>query len=101
MSDRLTELQRQRALAQEQLAWFDREIARESAKVNPIISVKPVAPPIPPPPVATEADELLKRYQPTGSNIHGEVKRGCFIYFFSALVLLALGIAAFYLIWRR
>jgi hypothetical protein len=100
MSDRLTELQRQRALAQEQLAWFDREIARESAKVNPIISVKPVASATPSPSAATEADELLKRYQPGGSNIHGEVKRGCFIYFFAALGLLALGIVAFYLVWR-
>jgi hypothetical protein len=110
MSDRLTELQRQRALAQEQVAWFDREIARETGTTTnqsgPVIpSIAPATTvggvpsrrdtPIP------DTDQLLKQYQSSGTSIHSEVKRGCLIYFFAAFALLALGIAAFAFFWKR
>jgi hypothetical protein len=110
MSDRLTELQRQRALAQEQVAWFDREIARETGATTK--QSGPVIPSITPPltvggvpsPCDTpipDADDLLKQYQSSGTSIHSEVKRGCLIYFFAAFALLALGIATFAFLWRR
>jgi hypothetical protein len=103
MSDRLKELQRQRALAQEQVAWFDREIARESGGIAK--TADPVVGGVPPPreieTPAPNPDELLKQYQSSGTSIHSEVKRGCLMYFFAALALLALGIAAFWFFWKR
>lgn len=111
MSDRLTELQRQRALAQEQVAWFDREIAREAGErpkphasaVSPVATASladasPRSGGIPS--SVPSADDLLKQYQGSGRSIQSEVKRGCFMYFFAAFGLLAVGIAVFYLVWR-
>ncbi len=102
MSDRLTELQRQRALAQEQLAWLDREIARESGdKVTPAALVGGVPPPrtVPAPPVAP--DDILTQYQSQAQPVHSEVKRGCFLYFFAALGLLLLSLTAFWFLRRH
>ena len=103
MSDRLKELQRQRALAQEQLAWLDREIARESGdKVTPAApadggpSLRPV-----PPSAAPSADDILAQYQNQAQPVHSEVKRGCFLYFFAALGLLVLSLAAFWFLRRH
>ena len=105
-SDRLKELQRQRALAQEHLAWFDREIARESADqaVTPTIAQEvPVTQPVAAPaPVAdVEAEKILERYRHAGHPVKNEVRRGCFLYFFAAFALLGLGIVVFYFLWRR
>lgn len=114
MSDRLHELQRQRALAQEQLAWLDREIAAEVAKTGA---------PAPPPPHAAEtalaaaqlaaaarrsthtletvlpadAEKILAQYQTSPSSIKSDVKRGCFLYLALAFALLAVGFVALYL----
>lgn len=106
MSDRLTELRRQRALAQEQLAWFDREIARESAGTHtPPAASAPIATPASPksttpapeaPVVDQDAEKILERYRHTGQPVRDEVKRGCFLYFFAAFALLALGLTAFW-----
>ena len=69
MSDRLIELQRQRALAQEQVAWFDREIAHESgAAAKPLeriitpTATMPAAGGVPAPrdPSVPDAEALLK-----------------------------------------
>jgi len=113
VSDRLTELQRQRALAQEQLEWFDREIARERGE-----AVFPVTPAVTPSPsfasasaarsVATrsaaesdaQATEIIKRYQKTERPVKDDVRRGCFLYFFAAFLLLGLAVATFYLLYR-
>lgn len=106
MSDRLKELQRQRALAQEQVAWFDREIAREQGAT----SQPPAAPEIPfvrggvPSPhnaSPADGDRILDQYRSSGTSIKSEVRRGCFLYFFAAFALVALGAVAFYLLWRR
>jgi hypothetical protein len=120
VSDRLKELQRQRALAQEQLAWLDREIAAESGKAGASAAIKtaadkPVAPSTQtnPPPVApvsasphpgsdaaaatAAAEAIIEKYQNKASSVQSEVKRGCFIYFFLALVLVGLGVLALYL----
>ena len=107
-SDRLTELQRQRALAQEQVAWFDREIARESGSAAipaaPVTGT-PVPAPSPsaslPDPSPLEADRIIKQYQGKTGSVRSEVRRGCLLYFAAAWVLLGLGLLAFWLIRRH
>lgn len=101
MSDRLKDLQRQRALAQEQLAWLDREIARETGATA--TAPTPPAAPAAPAPVtpanadaARLADEILARYKDEAASSPGDVKRGCYLYFALAFVLLGLGLVALY-----
>ncbi len=109
MSDRLKELQRLRAAAQEQVAWLDREIARERSLTGterPADSppLRPAAGGTPAPRESTsplDADKLIERYQTSGTTIKDEVKRGCFIYFFSAFGLLLAGAVIFYLLTRK
>jgi hypothetical protein len=106
VSDRLNDLQRQRALAQEQVEWFDREIARENSQPLPLPLPKPVsAPPGVPavaPPVAAivkaaaDAESILAQYQSDPEGLRKNVRFGCVLYFCAALVLLVLGLAAFY-----
>ena len=115
MSDRLKDLQRQRALAQEQLAWFDREIARESGQapatpqpatvplpVTPTGPSAPLVPSVPTPthPSAAEterlADEIIARYKDEHASSPADVKRGCFLYFGLAFLLVAVGLVALY-----
>lgn len=108
-SDRLKELQRQRALAQEQVAWFDREIAKEQSHTpitQPAETPKSASPGagVPPPRESTsplDAEKLIERYQSSGVSIKSEVKRGCFLYFFAAFAVLALAVVVFYLLWRK
>ena len=109
MSDRLNELQRQRALVQEHLAWLDREIAAESGgretptAPRPLPSSLAAPPPARPaatahrPPTAataalTEAvaGEILSKYQVAPESLETNVKRGCFMYFFLAFLLVGL-----------
>jgi hypothetical protein len=99
VSDRLADLQRQRALAQEQVAWFDREIARESGQLTPpAVPVAPVIPavaPVIPRPTAVAADEaaaraaqeIIAQYQDGHSpqSAARDMKRGCYLAFFLAL----------------
>lgn len=114
MSDRLQDLQRQRALAQEQLAWFDREIAKASGldqtadrppaptAVAPIgpNALEPQPAPTLAPPTAAEADRLaediIARYKHEGTTSPADVKRGCFLYFGLAFLLVAVGLVALY-----
>lgn len=98
MSERLNDLQRQCALAQEQLDWLDREIARETGgkvttppSVTVAAEVKPTAHPTAPSP-----DDIIAEYQKEARPVHSEVRRGCFLYFFSALALTALFVLALY-----
>jgi len=116
VSERLKELQRQRALALEQVAWFDREIAREtngSWEPTPV-SAPPLSPltkaatvvPFPPAqggvpsasPIVADAaaEKILDRYRPEGQSIQNDVRRGCFLYFFTALAIVGLAVVAFY-----
>ena len=76
MSDRLAELQRQRALAQEQLAWLDREIAKETGQAPvaaaPAPAIVPVAAPqrtaVSDEAAARAAQEIIAQYEkPTGT----------------------------------
>lgn len=115
MSDRLADLQRQRALAQEQVAWFDREIARESGQLTPpSASVAPVAPaatPVTSRPTAPAADEaaaraaqeIIAQYQDAHNpqSAAKDMKRGCYLAFFFALGTVALVFLTAYLIYTR
>ena len=96
MSDRLKDLQRQRALAQEQVAWLDREIARESTGTTP---AKPAAQPVAQP-ASPSAEDIIAQYQRESRPVHSEVKRGCFIYFFAALGVVILGVTALWFLRR-
>lgn len=110
MSDRLKELQRQRALVQEHLNWLDREIAAASGSVQPGEKISSViakqiltqaslnSPPVPSGKVRGDpaAEEIIAQYQNNPKSLHGSVKRGCFLYFFIALGLLAFGVALLY-----
>jgi hypothetical protein len=103
VSDRLNELRRQRALAQEQVDWFDREIARESgAQVPPAPSPAPVHTPLPaakqaePDAIERDAQKILERYRHAGHPIRTEVRKGCYIYFVMAFVLVGLIFLAVY-----
>ena len=122
MSDRLPELLRQRALLLEHLAWLDREIAgitAQSPTTNP--PVPPTAPLLPTPPQppssapipsnqvtsvrpetapATElqpvSDEILEKYRVAPAALQSDVRRGCFLYFVGAFVLLGIVIVILY-----
>ena len=107
VSDRLSELQRQRALAQEQLAWLDREIARESGQAPTApVPVAPVVPAARPPGEMSAdanhaADEIIARYQTPPASTTQDVKRGCFLYFFVALGTVLLVVGAIWLFYIR
>ena len=47
------------------------------------------------------AEEILAQYKKEGQSVEGRVKRGCFLYFFIALVLLGMGVFALYLFRSR
>jgi hypothetical protein len=95
MSDRLAELQRQRALLQDHLAWLDREIAAESGRGRPPAQVARPAPfvapamqvPVSPSPADSEA--ILSQYRQEPGTLKQDVRKGCFLYF--ALAFLAFG----------
>ncbi len=102
MSDRQRELQRQRALALEQVAWFDREIAKVAGQGQGKVPAQ-LAPPAvaPAAPLVTEqaADEIIARYSPSPHNTERDVKRGCYLYFalaLGAVVLIALTVFFIY-----
>ncbi|MEI6106166.1 MAG: hypothetical protein WCR49_04040 [Opitutae bacterium] len=109
MSDRLKDLQRQRALAQEQLDWLDREIAREAGQGAPL-AAKPIPVPRAPEPAApptaasaqaaADAEAILAQYKSDPGSLQKNIKRGCYLYFFVALGLLALGVLALYFLRR-
>lgn len=116
MSDRLQDLQRQRALVQEHLAWLDREIAAARDAAGPTAvstattSTTPANSPIKsasPAAVTGDAaaeraaEKLIAEYQTEVQALPANVRRGCFLYFALALALLALGVFAFYLLKTR
>ena len=114
MSDRLTELQRQRRLLQEHVAWLDREIAAESAKSGAPSAPLPAAvqsTPREPTALAAaaqrattqlestlpaDAEAFLEQYATPPQSIQSDVKRGCFIYVALAAALLTAAVTALY-----
>ena len=103
MSDRLKNLQRQRALAQEQMERLDREIACEMGS-TPHPAVSAAVPVVPPEPVNlaldANAEEIIGQYR-SDKPVHNEVRKGCFVYLFAAFALVGLGIALLYLFRNR
>ncbi len=103
---RLAELQRQRDLVREHLAWLEREIAREHS-VTPqaiapavvSVSVQPEpSSPTPTPAVPTFPSELPKP-DPVGAA--AEARRGCLLLFIAAFAILALALFAIYFLHYR
>ncbi len=129
MSERLRHLQRQQALLREHLAWIEAEIAREAPVTEssptphpPSDGVSPVVAGVPALAVAlsafptstpltasssvaraatADADSLIERYAATERQNPADIRRGCFIVFFAALLLVAVGVAAVWLIFYR
>ena len=124
MSERLADLRRQRALVAEQLAWLDQEIAAAAGSAPAAVSPAPVAPAVPavaapvapplpparvpvPPPIAAppaalaEADEMLEKYRVEPGALKSNVTKGCFLYFFAALALVALAVVGLYFFFQR
>ena len=111
MSDRLADLQRQRALAQEQVAWFDREIARETGQASvptPVPAAAPVASVLPRPTVAASdeataraAQEIIAQYQASPLTAAKDVKKGCYLWFIFALGVLAICTVGVYFIYTH
>jgi len=128
VSDRLNDLQRQRALAQEQLAWLEREIAREIGASPPpappavppprpaaVAALPPAEAPVmaaakapaPPRPVTAsptaeaDAEALLARFKDESAGTPADAKRGCLVYFSAGMGLLVLVVLAWYLVTIR
>lgn len=112
MSDRLAELQRQRALAQEQLAWIDREIAKEKGQAATMPSVPaPVVPTTAPAPpdnrvaldaaTAREADQIIAEFQKGPSTAGSDTRKGCWLWFVCALALFGIGVTAIFVVYGR
>lgn len=114
MPDRLQDLQRQKALVQEQLAWLDREIAAIEKKKVSVLPPEPAAIMMPVTPAKSAAigsvdaaaaeraaEEILAQYQQESQSLQKNVKRGCFLYLFAAIGLLILGVCVLYLATRR
>jgi hypothetical protein len=121
MSDRLNELQRQRALVQEHLAWMEREIAAEMARAGPAPASPAEAPfagqlppatplqwqppfarpanPVPsamPAPGEPDAETIMEKYRDEAKDVKQDVRKGCFLYFAIAFLLLGLAVTALY-----
>ena len=99
MSDRLTELQRQRALIQGHLAWLDKEIAdvaNEPGSPSPQspVSSQPTTAQAAPGPVPMtapttayrDADELIAKFGSDTKDTTRSARQGCFIVFGAVLV---------------
>jgi len=116
MPDRLAELQRQRALVAEHLAWLDREIATASptAEASSVPTANPLDPaailaaasaaktaPEKTPETTSECDdEIAAKHLPPErqtADIQQDVRRGCLLYFALA-ALLVIGLCAL-LVW--
>lgn len=98
--DRVADLERQRALVREQLAWLDREIeAAHAARGTP-----PRAP-APPTPARAEpqtAENLAyPAYAPNPTAAHAEGRRGCFLYAIAAFALLIAALTVIYFVRYR
>lgn len=102
MSDRLTDLQRQRALIQGQLEWIDQEIARERGTPAPTPNLaravpRPETNNSPKTETEADAEAIISQFGSDTKNEIQGVKKGCFIAFGIALALLGLVVFGFYL----
>jgi CHASE3 domain sensor protein len=99
MSDRLSELRRQRALVTEQLAWLDREIVA-AGNGTPAVAAPPMPPADPSGGVdPLAADKILAEFRDEAENSPTKMRRGCLGIFAAGMALLILGVFAIY--WLR
>jgi hypothetical protein len=127
MPDRLAELRRQRALIQAHLAWLDREIEAVSGKENPTLSraaspqtqspvvaaaivaaalkaqspTSALAPAPESSELATSADAILDEYRIPPDTLKTDVRKGCFLYFALAFVVVGIVVTLLYFVLRR
>jgi hypothetical protein len=96
---RLAELQRQRDLVREHLAWLEREIAREHGATPPapVVSVSVHAAST----AATSPAPLPEIPRPDPVGAAAETRRGCLFLFIAALSLLGLALFAIYFLHYR
>ncbi len=121
--DRLSELLRQRALIQEQMAWIESEIAAASGQQRPIDPAEapnlgspapakpPAVVPYPSTPTAAEpaapaadgaaAEEIIDQYRVAPDTLKTDLRKGCLLYFIGALALVALGVVGLYFFFQR
>ena len=109
MSDRLSDLRRQRALLAEHLAWLDREIQAEGGlkqeAPRPAAPTQSVAappapsgvPPVVAAPVEEIAEDILSQYRTAPVSVGASTKRGCLAAFAIFMALLGLATYGFYL----
>ena len=104
MSDRLTELQRQRALIQEHLAWLDHEIAAAQGRPLPPSTATQAAPANGglstaklPAASGPDVEKIITQYQKDPNALTTDTKRGCLMAFGIAMGVMAL--AAFVAYW--
>lgn len=98
MSDRLTDLQRQRALLQEHLSWLDREIAQEMRTHPPGTTLTPAQPPAP---VPTLPGAHRPGYiEEAPGSMAQSARRGCIIAFATGSFVFFAVVLAAYLIYR-
>ncbi len=91
VTDRLQELRRQRALVQQHLAWLDAEIAAatpSAAVPNEGAAPTDPAPAVPAPPATPEEAEALAQARAEAANAPAAAKRGCWVVFAGAFLLL-------------
>ena len=120
MSDRLQELLRQKALLTEHATWLEGEISAERLRTatqpapaaapklatplpepQPQPLAQPISEPAPSSPVPDEnVNAIFEQYRSSPRSLQHEVRFGCFLYFFGALVLLGLGVGLIYLTHR-
>lgn len=126
MSDRHQELLRQRALVQAHLAWLDHEIAHATPttptvppsasglrlKSSPsptnatlrytadaILGHAAAGSPLPTAPrELAQADAILDEYRIPPDALKTDIRKGCFVYFVLALVMVAAGVTGLYLL---
>jgi hypothetical protein len=115
VSDRLEELQHQRALVQQHLAWLEGEIARESGHPTPASAQAPQAlgssgEALPTPsssvsaPLSTsaaDAEVILENFRAESGRQPQQVKLGCWIAFAASFVLLGLVLLVWWLLRGR
>jgi len=92
MSDRLSELRRQRALLQQHADWLDREIAACG-------NTQPAAPVTAPKPVVSPAENIVPESAvslPDPVQAGQQARRGCFLYLILTLVLIGAVLAAIF-----
>jgi hypothetical protein len=99
MSDRLTELRRQRALLQQHADWLDREIAAcLPAAPRPTAAVPQPANPVARPETPAVTEEL---YTPDPVSAGAQARRGCLLTVaVAALLFFALGATIYFVYYR-